>query len=134
MEYGVVMQSKINDIIGTDDLLEDEKKKLERQAWLRSQIDFTVMVRTKEDEKWQDFTGLFLMREGWNEDKVIEHIQQSFSTDQFRVYTFGLFKRYYDETNNMKYSNNYFKFDFLCEIELLEENISWLNDEEEDIC
>ena len=35
------------------------------------------------------------MRDGWNKDKVSQHVKESFSTDQFRPYTFGLFRRYY---------------------------------------
>jgi hypothetical protein len=115
----VVALSKINDIVGTDDLLPDEKKKLEKQFWLRSQVDFKIMVKVEKDEDWSDFTGLFLMKDGWNKEKVTEHIQNNFSTDQFRVYTFGLFKRYYkDTTNNI---NNNFTFDLEHNIPLLEE-------------
>jgi hypothetical protein len=115
MEDEVIL-SKINDIIGTDDLLPDEKKKLEKQEWLRKQIDFKVMVRIGEDDNWEDFTGLFLMKDGWDSNKVIQHIKENFSTEQFKQYTFGLFKRYYKNTTNN--INNNFKFEYQHNIEL----------------
>lgn len=113
-----VILSKINGIVGTDDLLPDEKRKLDRQTWLREQVDFKVMVRKKKNEDWEDFTGLFLMEDGWNKEKVTEHIQHNFSINQFSMYTFGLFKRYYlNTTNNI---NNNFTFDHEHNIKLLE--------------
>ena len=124
-----VALSKINGIVGVDDLLPDEKKKLDRQSWLRSQVDFKVMVKVDENERWSDFTGLFLMKDGWDKETVTEHIQQNFSTHQFSMYTFGLFKRYYHNTTNN--INNNFKFDHEHNIILLEENLPF---DGEDIC
>jgi hypothetical protein len=119
------------EIIGIDDLLPDEKKKLDRQTYLRNQVDFKVMVKKEEKEDWDDFTGLFLMKDGWDKEKVTEHIQINFSTDQFRGYTFGLFKRYYHNTTNNV--NNNFKFDYEYNIELLLEDSLPLIDGE-DVC
>jgi hypothetical protein len=122
MEYEVTKaRSKINDIVGTDDLKPDEVEKIKKQNWLRKQVDYKVMVKVGERDVWQDLTGLFLMKEGWTKNKVDQHIKEFFSTDQYRGYTFGLFKRYYHNTTNN--INNNFKFDYLHNIKLLEDNL-----------
>lgn len=123
-----VTLSKINGIVGIDDLLPDEKKKLERLTYLRSQVDFKVMVKIKKNEDWADFTGLFLMKDGWDRETVTEHIQNNFSSDQFRGYTFGLFKRYYHNTTNN--INNNFKFDHEYNIKLLEDSLPLIDEED----
>lgn len=96
-----------------------EKKKLEKQEWLRQQIDFKVKVKRGKKDTWEDFTGLFLMKDGWTQSKVTQHIKESFSSSQFRPYTFGLFKRYYHNTTNNV--NNNFKFEYQHSITLLED-------------
>jgi hypothetical protein len=97
----------------------DEKMKLEKQQYLRDQVDYKVKVKLSNKDSWEDFTGLFLMKDGWTKDKVTQHIKQFFSTDQFRCYTFGLFKRYYNNTTNN--INNSFKFEYQHNITLLDE-------------
>ena len=115
-----VIPSKINDIVGTDDLLPDEIEKIAKQNWLRKQVDYKVMVRIGNKDIWEDFTGLFLMKDGWDKDKVSQHVKEFFSEDQFRDYTFGLFKRHYHNTTNN--INNNFKFKYLHNIKLLEDD------------
>lgn len=83
------------------------------------QVDFKVMVKIGEYDSWEDFTGLFLMKDGWDDSKVTQHIQQYFSTDQFKKYTFGLFKRYFKNTTG----NNSFKFEYGHDIKLIEEDV-----------
>jgi hypothetical protein len=102
-------------------LSEDEKKKIAKQEYLRKQVDFKVKVRKGRKDKWEDFTGLYLMEEGWTKDKVTQHVKESFSTAQFRCYTFGLFKRYYNNTSNT--INNNYKFQYQHNITLLEEKV-----------
>ncbi len=114
MEYeATVEESKISGIVGVDKLQSDF---LEKQEFLRQQVDFRVMVRLNRRDKWHEFTGLFLMKDGWTKEKVSQHIKESFSTDQFRHYTFGLFKRCYHNTTNR--INNNFKFHYLNNIRL----------------
>jgi hypothetical protein len=119
MEHKITMEpSKINSIVGTEDLLPDEVEKIEKQNWLRKQVDYKVMVKLGKKDVWEDFTGLFLMKDGWDRNKVTQHIKQFFSTDQFRPYTFGLFKRFYHNTTNNV--NNNFKFQYQNNIKLLD--------------
>ncbi len=98
-----------------------QPSELEKREFLRQQVDFRVMVRLNSRDKWQDFTGLFLMKDGWTKDKVSQHIKESFSTDQFRQYTFGLFERRYHNTTNS--INNNFKFHYQYNIRLLKETV-----------
>ena len=122
MEHEVtIIPSKCNDIVGTDDLLPDEKEKIEKQNWLRRQVDYTIKVKIGKNDEWQDFTGLFLMKDGWTKDKVNRHIKENFKKEHYSDYTFGLFKRYYHNTTNN--INNNFKFDYLHNIKLLSEEL-----------
>ncbi len=105
-----------------EDLEPEEIEKLENAQWLRRQVDHKVMVKKDKEEPWQDFTGLFLMSKGWNGENVSTHIKEQFSTEQFRPYTFGLFKRYYISTTNNV--NNNFQFKYLHAIKLLENDLS----------
>lgn len=122
MEHEITaIPSKINDIVGTDDLKPDEKEKIEKQNWLRQQVDYTIRVKIGKKDEWQDFTGLFLMKDGWTKDKVSRHIKENFKKDVYKDYTFGLFKRYYHNTTNN--INNNFKFDYMQNIQLLSEDL-----------
>jgi hypothetical protein len=77
---------------------------------------YKVMIRKERNESWDEFTGLFKEEEGYCLEKTEEHMVKFFSSNQFKEYTFGIFKR------TLK-STNVFIFNFVKEVEIT----SWHN-------
>jgi hypothetical protein len=57
------------------------------------------MVRKGSKEAWDEFTGLFKEEEGYGLEETDAHMKRFFSSQQFKDYTFGIFKRTLKSTN-----------------------------------
>jgi hypothetical protein len=60
---------------------------------------YKVMVRKDSKEAWEEFTGLFKGKEGYDLEATETHMKKFFSSQQFKGYTFGIFKRTLKSTN-----------------------------------
>ncbi len=84
-------------------------------------IVYRVKVRKNEFDVWQEFTGDFYEKYGYNIEKVEEHIKDNFNTKQFECYEFGIFIR-------VDISKNNYRFDFIKNIDIIRDNKNLTSD------